>query len=95
VHSATESVTVGSLPGYAEGKRGGDDCGKCVGKYFVAKGASAPSGKSAGELIKEEQIPAVTRIIKPSDGIAASDSDPNRLTLILNKDGRVTTAVWE
>ena len=95
VHSATESVTVSSLPGYTEGKRGGDDCGKCVGKYYVAKGASAPAGKSAGELIREEQIPATTRIIRPSDGIATSDSDPNRLTLIVNKDGRVTTAVWE
>jgi hypothetical protein len=34
-------------------------------------------------------------VIRPNDGIASADSNPNRLTLILNKDGRITSAVWE
>ena len=95
VHSATDSVTVTSLPGYSEGKPAGEDCRKCVGKIFVAKGTSAPSGKSALELVREEQLPPITRVIGPADGIATADSNPNRLTLILNKEGRITTAVWE
>jgi hypothetical protein len=96
VHSASDSVSVTSLPGYAESKTAGEDCGKCVGKTFVAKGASTPSGKSAAELVREEHLPAGSvRVIRPNDGIASADSNPNRLTLIVNKDGKITSAVWE
>jgi hypothetical protein len=95
VHSASESVSVTQLPGYAEGKSSAEDCSKCVGKTFVAKGASAPAGKSASDLVREEQLPAATRVIRPSEGIPSADSNPNRLTLILNKDGKITAAVWD
>lgn len=95
VHSASESVIVIQLPGYAEGKNAGEDCSKCVGRTFVAKGAAAPSGKPASELVREEQLPAATRILRPSEGIPSADSNPNRLTLILNKEGKITTAVWD
>jgi hypothetical protein len=92
VHGATDAVAVTGIPGYAESKPTLVDCGKCVGKTFVAKGA-AGAGR-AGEVVREEQLGNV-RVIRPSDGIAGADSDPNRLTLILNKDGRISTAVWE
>jgi hypothetical protein len=95
VHSASDSVTVTQLPGYAEGKALTEDCSKCVGKTFVAKGTSAPAGKSASELVREEQLPAAPRIVRPSEGIPSADSNPNRLTLILNKDGKITAAVWD
>jgi hypothetical protein len=95
VHSASESVSVMQLPGYAEGKPSAEDCSKCVGKTFVAKGASAPSGKSATDVVREEQLPTATRIVRPSEGIPSADSNPNRLTLILNKDGKITAAVWD
>ena len=95
VHSASDSVTLTQLPGYAEGKAAGEDCAKCVGKMFVAKGAAAPAGKSAAEVVKEEQLPPNTRVIKHSDGIPTADSNPNRLTLVLNKEGRITTAIWD
>jgi hypothetical protein len=95
VHGASDSVSVTQLPGYAEGKSSGEDCGKCVGKTFVAKGASAPAGKSASDVVREEQLPAATRIIRPTEGIPSADSNPNRLTLILNKDGKITAAVWD
>jgi hypothetical protein len=95
VHSASEAVFVAALPGYTESKSAGEDCNKCVGKTFVAKGASAPAGHSASELVHEERLGAPVRVIRPSDGIASADSNPNRLTLILNKDGKITTAVWE
>ena len=95
VHSASDSVTLTQLPGYAEGKAAGEDCAKCVGKIFVAKGTAAPAGKSAAEVVKEEQLPPNTRVIKHSDGIPTADSNPNRLTLVLNKEGRITTAIWD
>jgi hypothetical protein len=94
VYAATDSVSVSGIPGYAEGKSNVIDCGKCVGKLFVAKGASAPAAKSS-ELVREEQLGAQVRVIRPGDGISGSESNPNRLTLILNKDGRISTAVWE
>jgi hypothetical protein len=71
-HSASESVMLTQLPGYVEGKGAGEDSSKCVGKYFVAKGAAAPGAKSAAEIVKEEQLPAVTRVIKHSDGIPSA-----------------------
>jgi hypothetical protein len=95
VHSASDSVSLTQLPGYAEGKALSEDCSKCVGKTFVAKGASVPAGKSASEIVREEQLPAATRIVRPAEGIASADSNPNRLTLILNKEGRITAAVWD
>src|SRR5271156_2971329 len=95
VHGASESVSVTQLPGYAEGKSSAEDCSKCVGKTFVAKGAGAPVGKPASDLVREEQLPAATRIVRPSEGIPSADSNPNRLTLILNKDGKITAAVWD
>ena len=84
-----------ACPGYTESKSAGEDCDKCVGKAFVAKGGSAPAGHSAAEVVHEERIGAPVRVIRPSDGIASAESNPNRLTLILNKDGKITTAVWE
>jgi hypothetical protein len=95
VHSASDSVSVTQFPGYAEGKSSAEDCSKCVGKTFVAKGAAAPAGKSASDLVREEQLPTATRIVRPSEGIPRADSNPNRLTLILNKDGKITAAVWD
>jgi hypothetical protein len=95
VHSASDSVSVTQLPGYAEGKAPAEDCSKCVGKTFVARGAATPAGKSASELVREEQLPAATRIVRPTEGIPSADSNPNRLTLILNKEGKITAAVWD
>jgi hypothetical protein len=95
VHSASDSVGVTQLPGYAEGKTPSEDCSKCVGKTFVAKGVSAPAGKSSAEVVHEEQLPPATRVVRPSEGIPSADSNPNRLTLILNKEGRITAAVWD
>lgn len=95
VHSASGSLLVSELPGYTESKSISDDCSKCVGKTFIAKGAQAPSGKAAADIVREEQLPRLTRIIRPADGIPSTDSNPNRLTLILNKEGKITHAVWD
>jgi hypothetical protein len=95
VHSASESITLTQMPGYAEGKAAGEDCSKCVGKVFVQKGAAMPSGKSAGDVVKEEQLPSLSRVIKHSDGIPTAESNPNRLTLVLSKDGTIVSAIWD
>jgi hypothetical protein len=95
VHSASESLSLTQMPGYAEGKAGGEDCSKCVGKVFVAKGAAIPTGKSAADVVKEEQLPPVSRVIKPSDGIPTADSNPNRLTIVVSKDGTISSAIWD
>jgi hypothetical protein len=95
VHSASDSVSLSQLPGYAEGKAGGEDCSKCVGKTFVAKGGGMPAGKSAAEVVKEEQLPPISRVIRHSDGIPGADSNPNRLTIVVSKDGTIASAIWD
>lgn len=95
VHSASESLSLSQLPGYTEGKGGGEDCSKCVGKTFVAKGSAMPTGKSAADVVKEESLPPMSRVIKHSDGIPSAESNPNRLTLVVSKDGTIATALWD
>jgi hypothetical protein len=91
VHSATDSLALAGMPGYVEAKGSGEDCAKCVGKVFAPKG----TGKSGSDVVREEDLPAGTRVIKSSDGIPTAESNPNRLTLVLSKDGRISTAIWD
>jgi len=93
VHGATNAVTVTSLPGYSDANWTADDCGKCVGKTFAPKGVSGASGR--GDVVREDQLPPDTRIVRPSDGLKEAVSNPNRLTLVLDDDNRIVTAVWE
>ena len=95
VHGATNRVTLKGIPGYAEASNPPSDCSTCVGKYFVAKGETAPAGVSAGDVIHEENLPKTLHVVKPTDGIGKLDSDPNRLTLVLGEDGRIVIAVWD
>ncbi len=95
VHGASGSLSLAQMPGYAEVKAGGEDCGRCVGKVFVGKGAAMPAGKSAAQVVKEEQLPPLSRVIKPSDGIPSADSDPNRLTIVVSTDGTISSAIWD
>jgi hypothetical protein len=95
VRGATNSLTLPKLPGYVEAPAPVQDCMNCVGKYFVAKGASLPAGAGSGDVVREEDLPSTLRVIKTSDGVAKLDSDPNRLTLVLSGDGRIAIAVWD
>jgi len=95
VHGATNRVTLKGIPGYAEAPPPPADCTDCVGKYFVAKGETAPSGVSANEVIHEESLPRILHVVKPTEGIGKLDSDPNRLTLVIGDDGRIVIAVWD
>jgi hypothetical protein len=95
VRSANNAVTVKTLPGSAQAKGPSEDCSKCVGKHFVAKGAAAPGGVAVGDIVKQDDLPANVRIIRPTDGIGDMQSDPNRLTLVIGDDGKIVDAAWD
>jgi hypothetical protein len=95
VHSATNRVTVKTIPGYVEAPPPPDDCSKCVGKYFVGKGETVPSGVKAGDVVHEENLPKRLRVIRENEGVGKLDTDPNRLTLVLGENNRIVIAVWD
>lgn len=94
VRSDTNAISVKDIPGFAEVKVPKHDCGKCIGRYFVAKGATPPAA-AADNIVREENLPWNLRVIKPTDGIAAYQVNPNRLTLVLGEDGRIVDAAWD
>ncbi len=95
VRSATNTVTLKDLQGYAEAKAPENPCGPCVGKHFVAKGAAAPAGVAAADVLRQEDLPPDTRVLLPTDGIPDMRTNPNRLTVIVGEDGRIVDAIWE
>jgi len=95
VHGAMNRVTLMKLPGYADAAAAPDDCSKCIGKYLVTKGAAMPAGRAAGDVVREENLPTTVRVIKSASGVGKLNSDPNRLTLVLDDDGRIVIAVWD
>jgi hypothetical protein len=95
VRSSTNAVALKTLPGYAEAAAPKEDCAKCVGKYFVAKGANPPAGVAADNVVREADLAWPLRVIKPTDGIPSYGFDPNRLTLVLSEDGRIVDAAWD
>jgi len=44
---------------------------------------------------REEDLPANTRILKPTDGITDMRANPNRLTIVIGEDGRIVDAIWD
>jgi hypothetical protein len=101
VRGSTNAVTLKTIPGYIEapgyeeGKAAKEDCAKCVGKYFVAKGANPPAGIAADQVVREADLPWKLRIIKPDDGVPSYTFNPNELTLVLSDDGRIVDAAWD
>jgi hypothetical protein len=101
VRGSTNAVTLKTIPGYAEAPgyeeaaAAKEDCAKCMGKYFVAKGANPPAGVAADQIVREADLPWVLRVIKPDDGVPSYTFNPNRLTLVLSDDGRIVDAAWD
>jgi hypothetical protein len=95
VRSGSNALTLKTLPGYAEVKKLKNDCSDCLGKYFVAKGGTPPAGVAATNIVKEEDLLWDVRVIKPNQGIANYTVNPNRLTLVLTEDGRISDAAWD
>jgi hypothetical protein len=94
VHGAANRVVVKSMPGYAESAAPPKNCTGCVGKLFVPKGQAVPAGRSQETVVHEEDLPAKLRVIRESDGLGSFDSDPNRITLLLNEKGEIILATW-
>jgi hypothetical protein len=95
VHGATNRVALRTIPGYSEAPPPPSDCADCVGKYFVGKGETPPAGATSANIVREESLPKTLRVVRPSDGIRKLDADPNRLTLVIEEDGRIVVAVWD
>jgi hypothetical protein len=95
VHGATNRVTLKSIPGYAEAPPPPNDCTECVGKYYVGKGESLPAGVSADNVVHEEDLPKSLHVVKATEGLGKLEPDPNRLTLLLDENGRIVIAVWD
>ena len=47
----------GDLPGFAETPAPKEDCAKCIGKFFVAKGANPPAGATADNTCARPTCP--------------------------------------
>ena len=95
VRGGNNAVSVKTVPGYAEAPAPKEDCAKCIGKFFVAKGANPPAGATADNTVREADLPYMLRVIKPTDGIPSYTLEPNRLTLLLAEDGRIIDGAWD
>ena len=95
VRGGNNAISLKTIPGYAETPAPKEDCAKCIGKFFVAKGANPPAGATTDNTVREADLPYTLRIIKPTDGIPSYTLEPNRLTLLLSEDGRIVDGAWD
>lgn len=95
VRGGNNALSIKTFPGYVEAAAPKEDCSKCIGKFFVAKGANPPAGATAENTVREADLPYTLRIIKPTDGIPSYALEPNRLTLLLSEDGRIVDGAWD
>jgi hypothetical protein len=93
VHGAANRVTLNTLPGYAVSATAPKDCVDCQGKIYVAKGQAVPANAKAG-FVREEDLPRNLRVIREGDGLGSFESNPNRMTLLLNEQSQIITAIW-
>ncbi len=92
VHASENAISVAQIPGSGGATQQVNDCKDCLGKKFAAAG-QAQSGDQG--VVRQEDLPKVLRVIRPTDGIRGSDPDPNRLTLMLDDKGIIVEAFWE
>jgi hypothetical protein len=94
VHGADNRITVKAFPGYAESATTPIDCAACIGKYFLRKGETA-GGHPKAIIVREEDLPHTLRVVRSTEGVGGLDSQPNRMTLLLDDDGKIVTAMWD
>ena len=92
VRGSENAITLRQIPGSAQAAIKVDDCANCVGKKFAPAGSAPQAGQN---IIREEDLPRPLRIIKDTDGIRGIEQDPNRLTLIVDKNNTILQAFWE
>jgi hypothetical protein len=92
VRASENALQVDQIPGRTETGISVNDCKDCVGKKFVAGSTTEPA---QGDTVREQDLPKLLRVIKPSDGIRGRHQNPNRLTLMLDRDNTIVEAFWE
>lgn len=95
VHGATNRLTLKTFPGFVEAAAPPMDCTACTGKYFLSKGGALPTGKTSQDVVREESLPRNLRVVRKNEGMGRLDSDPNRMTIILDDDDRIALAFWD
>jgi hypothetical protein len=95
VHGASNRIWLANFPGYAEADGQPKDCSQCVGKYLLRKGEAIPANRNQDTVVREEELPRNLRVFRDSEGIGSLDSDPNRMTLLLNEKGEIVVALWD
>jgi hypothetical protein len=95
VHGAANRVALNALPGYAEAAVPPQNCTECTGKYLLRKGEAVPANRKPETIVREEDLPLKLRVIRESDGIGSLDSDPNRMTLLLNEKAEIALVIWD
>lgn len=92
VRASENAIVVKQTPGSEQATIGVDDCKACVGKKFADAAQALP--KQDG-VVREQDLPKLVRVIRPSDGIRGIRLNPNRLTLVLDDDNTIVEAFWE
>jgi hypothetical protein len=92
IRAAANAIEVKQIPGVQKTEIKADDCKQCAGKKFVEKGKAPPG---TANVVREEDLPHGFRVIAPSHGVAGEVHNPNRINLILDDKGTITTAFWE
>ncbi len=95
VHGAANGISLANFPGYAEADGRPRDCTGCIGKYLLRKGGALPANQTQSSVVREEELPKNVRILRDSEGIGSLDSDPNRMTLVVNEKGEIVIALWD
>lgn len=92
VRAADNAISVLQVPGSNRSAVQVNDCKDCLGKRFAPAGQAQPGEQG---VVRQEDLPKVLRVIRPSDGIRGADQDPDRLTLITDDNGIIVEAFWE
>lgn len=92
VHAAENAMSILQVPGSSRSAVQVNDCKDCLGKKFAPTGQSQSGAEG---VIRQEDLPKVLRVIRPTDGIRGADQDPDRLTLMLDDKGIIVQAFWE
>jgi hypothetical protein len=76
VRGATNAVLLQDLHGLVEVKAPTELCNHCVGRYFVAKGGTAPSGMAADRIVARTICPVLRESFVPMKALAACTGIP-------------------
>jgi hypothetical protein len=92
VRGSQNAIDLKQIPGSMQAVVNVNDCKDCMGRKFASEG-HAQSGQQA--IVRQEDLPKLLRLIRPTDGIRDVEQDPNRLTLILDGGDTIVEAFWE